>query len=63
MLLWAGQHDLIERLKMSLLIVLWRRKWQPTPVFLPGEFHGQRSLLGYYPWSGTETQLSMHYSH
>ena len=25
----------------------WRRKWQPTPVFLPGEFHGQRSLSGY----------------
>ena len=25
----------------------WRRKWQPTPVFLPGEFHGQRSLTGY----------------
>ena len=28
----------------------WRRKWQPTPVFLPGESHGQRSLVGYYPW-------------
>ena len=27
--------------------ILWRRKWQPTPVFLPGEFHGQRSLVGY----------------
>ena len=26
---------------------LWRRKWQPTPVFLPGESHGQRSLAGY----------------
>ena len=25
----------------------WRRKWQPTPVFLPGESHGQRSLAGY----------------
>ena len=25
----------------------WRRAWQPTPVFLPGEFHGQRSLAGY----------------
>ena len=24
----------------------WRREWQPTPVFLPGEFHGQRSLVG-----------------
>ena len=25
----------------------WRGKWQPTPVFLPGEFHGQRGLAGY----------------
>ena len=28
----------------------WRRKWQPTPVFLPGTFHGQRSLAGSSPW-------------
>ena len=28
----------------------WRRKWQPTPVFLPGEPHGQRSLAGFSPW-------------
>ena len=28
-------------------LVIWRRKWQPTPVFLPGKFHGQRSLVGY----------------
>ena len=27
-----------------------RREWKPTPVFLPGEFHGQRSLVGYSPW-------------
>ena len=27
--------------------IIWRRKWQPTPVFLPGESHGQRSLAGY----------------
>ena len=30
--------------------VPWRRKWQPTPVFLPRESHGQRSLAGYSPW-------------
>ena len=29
---------------------LWSRKWQPTPVFLPGKFHGQRSLASYSPW-------------
>ena len=28
----------------------WRRKWQPTLVFLPGEFHGQRSMVGYSSW-------------
>ena len=27
----------------------WRRKWQPTPVFLPGKFHEQRNLVGYSP--------------
>ena len=30
--------------------VPWSRKWQSTPVFLPGKFHGQRSLMGYNPW-------------
>ena len=30
--------------------ISWRREWQPTPVFLPGEFHGYRSLAGYNPW-------------
>ena len=32
----------------------WKRAWQPTPVFLPGESHGQRSLVGYCPWSHKE---------
>ena len=36
----------------------WRRKWQPTPVFLPGEFHGQRSLVGYSPWSCKELDMT-----
>ena len=42
----------------------WRRKWQPTSVFLPGKSHGQRSLMGYGPWSHKESdtteQLSTH---
>ena len=42
----------------------WGRKWQPTPVFLPGESQGQRSLADYSPWghkeSETTEQLSMH---
>ena len=33
----------------------WRREWQPTPVFLPGEFHGQRRLVGYSPWCHQES--------
>ena len=33
----------------------WRRKWQPTPVLLRGESHGQRSLVGYCPWGRTES--------
>ena len=36
----------------------WRRKWQPTPVFWPGEFHGQRSLTGYSPWSCEESDTT-----
>ena len=32
----------------------WGRKWQPTPVFLPGKFHGQKSLVGYSPWGCKE---------
>ena len=36
----------------------WRKEWQPTPVFLPGEFHGQRSLLGYSPWSCKEFDMT-----
>ena len=32
----------------------WRRKWNLTPVFLPGESQGQRSRAGYIPWGCTE---------
>ena len=42
----------------------WSGEWQPTPVFLPGQFHGQRSLVCYSPWGCTELdttkQLSTH---
>ena len=36
----------------------WRRKWQPTPVFLPGEFHEQRSLVGFSPWGHRESDTT-----
>ena len=42
----------------------WRGKWQPTPVFLPGKSHGQKSLVGYSPWGrkelDTTERLSAH---
>ena len=36
----------------------WRREWLPTPVFLPGEFHGQRSLAGYSPMGHRELDMT-----
>ena len=36
----------------------WSRAWQPTPVFLPGESHGQGSLVGYSPWVHTESDMT-----
>ena len=36
----------------------WRRKWQPTLVFLLGKSHGQRSLVGYSPWGHKESHMA-----
>ena len=36
----------------------WRRAWQPTPVFLTGESHGQRRLVGYSPWGHKESDMT-----
>ena len=36
----------------------WRREWPPTPVFLPGESHGQRTLMGYSPWGCKESDTT-----
>ena len=36
----------------------WRRKWQPIPVFLPGEFNEQRSLVSYSPWGCKESDMT-----
>ena len=64
-------------LSRSLVTKLWfylkaaihparRRRWQPTPVLLPGKSHGQRSLVGCNPWgheeSNTTEQLHFHFS-
>ena len=36
----------------------WKREWLPNPLFLPGEFHGQRSLAGYSPWGHKESNMT-----
>ena len=43
--------------------ILWRREWQPTPVFLPGEPHGQRSVAGYSPWGHKESDTTERLTH
>ena len=42
--------------------ILWRRKCQPTPVFLPGKSHGEKSLVSYSPWSHKESDTAK-YAH
>ena len=39
-------------------LIAWRRKWQPTTVFLPIEFHGQRSLVNYCPWGCKDSDMT-----
>ena len=41
----------------------WRREWLPTPISLPGEFHGQRSLAGYNPWGCRELATTEQLTH
>ena len=63
---WEGERETQdgESLYIYTHTYPWRRAWLPTPVFLPGESHGQRSLAGSSPWSGKELdmteQLSLH---
>ena len=40
--------------------ILWRRKWELTPVFLPGKFHGEKSLVGYSLWGCKELNMTEH---
>ena len=43
--------------------IYWRKKRQPTPVFLPGESYGQSSLEGYRPWGHTESDMTERAAH
>ena len=47
-----------ENCQEEIRCCFWRREWQPTPVFLPGEFHGQRSLVGCSPWGCKESDMT-----
>ena len=52
----AGQKKLVFNPRVGK--IPWRRAWQPTPVFLPGESHGERSLEGYSPWGHKESDTA-----
>ena len=43
---------------ICIYIYPWRRAWQPTPIFLPGEGHGQTSLRGYHPWGHKQSDMT-----
>ena len=59
-----SQSDTTERLHfLSFYSSFWRRKWQPTPVFLPGESHGWRGLVGYSPWGCKESDMTKQVTH
>ena len=51
------EHDSATSLSLSTFLH-WRRKWQPTPVLLPGESQGQGSLVGCSPWGRTESDTT-----
>ena len=51
------RHDLVTSLSLF-TFMHWRRKWQPTPVFLPGESQGWRSLVGRCLWGRTESDTT-----
>ena len=66
--IWSQRvgHDWVTELNWTELNThCWRKKWQPTPLFLPGESHGQRNLAGYSPqgrkeWDTTK-RLHFHF--
>ena len=59
---WAAVHGVAKsqtRLSdFTFTFMHWRRKWQPTPVFLPGESQGSGSLMGCHPWGCTESDTT-----
>ena len=54
----ANAGDAESRLDPWVGKIPWRREWQPTPVFLPGESYGEGSLEGCNPWGGKESDTT-----
>ena len=54
----ANAGDIIDGFDPWVRKISWRRAWQLTPVFLPGESHGQRSLAGYSTWGRKESDMT-----
>ena len=53
---WAAVHGVAKsRARLDFTFMHWRRQWQPTPVFLPGESQGRGSLVGWRLWGRTES--------
>ena len=59
---WAAVHGVAKSWTQlndfTFTFMHWRRKWQPTPVFLPGESQGQGSLVGCRLWGRTELDMT-----
>ena len=57
---WAAVHGVAKSWTglSDFTFTHWRRKWQPTPVFLPGESQGQGSLMGCHLWGHTESDTT-----
>ena len=54
-----GSGILLNACYVSIMVIIpWRRKWQPTPLFLPEEFCGPRSLAGCSPWGRKESDMT-----
>ena len=59
----ANAGDMRHKFDPWVRKIPWRRAWQPTPVFLPGESHGQKSQVGYSSWGHKElgmTEVAWH---
>ena len=62
-LLLSGNNSHLHSMYLHPYALLWRRKWQLTPVFLPGKSHRQMSLVGYSPWGPIELDMTKRLTH